>query len=318
MEKKHIVLVGAGIFGVRHLEGLLNWNGHYSVTVLDSSCAALERCKLVGESGVVVNYVSTLEAISQSIDLVVIATTANSHLELIDSFSKRGVKYFLLEKLAFNSAQDIIEASVIVENFGAEVWVNCPRRIYPGYIALKDKLKNFHIDQMKLTGTGYGLGCNGIHYLDLFCFLLGTDSYTLQPSGEIQFGASKRFGYEEIRGSLEGETVNGEYISLSCDEIDAPPQTLIEIDFEGGRIEIVEGKGRMVLDYQGSRESIELSSIFQSSMTGSVATMILDGENPGLTPFLESMSIHRSFIGACYSAYSKSRGGNLRGFVPLT
>ncbi|NJM62856.1 MAG: alpha/beta hydrolase [Oscillatoriales cyanobacterium RU_3_3] len=58
---------------------------------------------------------------------------------------------------------------------GVKTWVNCPRRMQPAYHKLRQDLHGHSPITMRVVGGGWGLACNGIHFLDLAAFLFGRE-----------------------------------------------------------------------------------------------------------------------------------------------
>lgn len=316
--KKHIVLIGAGNLGRRHLEGLRHSKIKSSITVLDKNKYALELCRHLDIPSLDVRYITSMSEITTPIDLAIIATTSDSHLPIIQSLVETKAPYVILEKLAFNSLQDIEEASALIRQSGTKVWVNCTRRLYPGYSAIREAISGQKFINYTVTGNDYGLGCNGIHFLDLFSFLSGCHHYELTANEEMTIGPSKRLGYNEVFGVFRGKAINGCNLLLSCMDQNAPQNVLIKIDFDSGSMRIDERNRIAILKLDSGDQHYQLSPVYQSQLTGLVVDHIFRSIDPGLTCFNESMDIHRAFINAAYEVFSKQFGGNLRGYCPLT
>lgn len=55
-------------------------------------------------------------------------------------------------------------------------WVNHPRRMYPFYQELRQKLKKANFS---ISGGDWGLACNGLHFLDLISYLSSSNDFKL-------------------------------------------------------------------------------------------------------------------------------------------
>ena len=135
--KKYILVIGAGNLGRRHIQSLKLSTHDLEVYVVDTSKEALSQVKEAVEQVQMttnVRYFTQLEDVPNKIDVAIVATTANSRLLILRELIGKGARNIILEKIAFNSLQDIAEATKLVSSaVETKVWVNCPRRLYPIY-----------------------------------------------------------------------------------------------------------------------------------------------------------------------------------------
>ncbi len=320
--KRNIVVVGAGNLGRRHLQGLKISQNELEIFVVDSSDEALSLAKnAVDEVGldVPVSYFNSLEMLPDNIDVAIVATTANSRLKILRTLIKKDVKNVVLEKIAFNSLQDIDEAMEISSaSINTKIWVNCPRRLYPVYQLLKAELKNATFKRFFVKGSNFGMGCNGIHFIDLLAFMLGDSNYKLSSEKIIDVAESKRSGYVELFGAMEGYFESGCKLVLECKRNSEKPEYEFRLDMDQGTLTVNEMAGEAVLETSGSSRIIKVNMPYQSELTGPLVDQILLKGECGLTSFKESMSLHRSFIATAYEAYAARFGENEKKFVPLT
>jgi predicted dehydrogenase len=191
---------------------------------------------------------------------------------------------------------------------GVKTWVNCPRRMQPGYQQLRQELQGQTPFAMRVLGSGWGLACNGIHFLDLAAFLFGRDDLqiteiALQP-GVV---SSKRPGFVEYFGQLRGTFGDGSTLELNCSTAAVEP---IVMGITTSRLLIAIREDRQELRI-GSRTSgeperiVPLPPVFQSQLSQLVVQDLLDrGECP-LTPYAESCRLHRPFLAALLDHYRR-------------
>ena len=209
--KHSVVLIGAGELGSRHLQSLIRIGPAIKITVLEPSEDAIliakDRISEVAEMTEFVanvEFIQTLEQLPTSIELAVIATGAAPRMDTIRGLLAHSkVKYMLLEKVLFQNLDEYEEAAVLLETLGVRAWVNCPRRMYDGYGALKLHLDVKKPIEMHVKGGEWGLACNAIHYIDIFAFLTNSSIRSVDVENlESTIYPSKRLGYVEFFGSM--------------------------------------------------------------------------------------------------------------------
>ncbi|MDA9043202.1 Gfo/Idh/MocA family oxidoreductase [Pseudomonadales bacterium] len=308
---KHIiVLIGAGELGSRHLQSLVRIGPATKITVLelseDAVLLARERMSEIAEISdfvAKVEFVKALEQLPASIDLAVIATGAAPRMDILRRLLVHSrVKYMLLEKVLFQNLDEYEEASVLLENLGIEAWVNCPRRMFNGYGALKLQLDLKQPIEMRVKGGEWGLACNAIHYIDIFAFLTGSCVQSVDVENlESTIYPSKRSGYVEFFGSMSVQFENGHKLVLDCSH----DQTacLISIVDSEGLYDIDESSGMVLKNAQ--KTNITIISINQSDLTQVFAEQVLAFGRSNLTTYTESSALHQPFISSLLSFYNE-------------
>ncbi len=305
---QQLLLIGAGQLGSRHLQALAQFAaGDVSITVVDPSPAALalarERQAQVTVSPRVreIRYCSSLAELAPGpVDFCVIATSANCRLAVLRELLERvPVRYLLLEKVLFQSHAQLEDASRLLAACATRTWVNCPRRMFPGYQRLRDLLAGEPGIFLRVQGNNWGLACNAIHFIDLWAFLGGGSDYVLDTTGLGGVIASKREGYREVTGRLAGQHGASRFeLSVSMD--DAPPALQIQIESGQYVIDVDEAAGQCRITHKadGRVEHMAFPVLYQSQLTHLVAQSLLAGSDPALTPYAESAALHRPFLEA--------------------
>lgn len=305
---QQLLLIGAGQLGSRHLQALVQVEaGDVAITVVDPSPAALalarERQAQVMASPHVreIRYCGSLDELEAgSVDFCVIATSANCRLAVLRELLGRiPVRYLLLEKVLFQSPAQLEEASALLAACATRTWVNCPRRMFPGYQRLRELLAGEPGVSLRVEGNNWGLACNAIHFIDLWAFLGGGSDYVLDTTGLGNVIPSKREGYREVTGHLAGHNGDSRFdLAVSVDE--APPALRIRIESSHYLIDVDEaaGQARIVHKVDGRVEHMAFPVLYQSQLTNLVAQSLFAGSDPALTPFAESAALHRPFLDA--------------------
>ena len=302
MKTYHILLIGAGQIGSRHLQALGLSDLPINISVVDTTQTSLLLAKKRYEQVCKKNnvqYYSELTFIENEVDFCIIATNAANRLSVLKCLlANVVVKYILLEKILFQTNEQIDEAYFLLEKYRVNTWVNCPRRMYPIYQKLKAMLANERFISLKVYGEDWGLTCNAIHFIDLWAYLSGNTSYSLDTNSlSTSILQSKRVGYKELSGTLIGSNTVDDF-SLTCLQGKGAPKLYITVESENYCIEINESKcvckiRNVLLD---SEEIISFSTIYQSELTHVFVRMVLlEGLSP-LTPYIESAALHGPFL----------------------
>jgi predicted dehydrogenase len=309
--KYNIAIIGAGSIGSRHLQGVkqarISMNIYVVDISLDSIDIAKKRYSEIGDNEYFkqVTYLSSLSELPTELDIAIIATSSSCRcciiLELIQT---RKIHNMLIEKFLFPSIE---EYTIVEKEFNErkiKVWVNCPLRLLTAYKELKKELSPGEKIIFNVSGSDWGIGCNAIHYIDLFAFFTGeTDIIFDEMSGLYsKIYESKRNGYVEFAGVITGKTNNGSIITLTSSLSSSIP-VLITIQSKNKTIVIKEDQDRMLIISEFSIEEKKIGMKFQSQLTGNIIEQIFNNSCE-LTCFHESKKLHCLFLEPLLSFYN--------------
>lgn len=302
-----IAIIGAGQIGSRHLQALSLIDRDIAVSVFDPNNKSLklakERFEELPSNEFVrsVSYSETLDSLDYDIDVAIIATNADVRRRVIEQLlQKVRVRFFILEKVAFQSVMDFETILELLEDKKSKAWVNCSyRRMFPIY---QEILKTFHAGEQiffNLWGGGWGLACNSIHMLDLFSYFTGKTNIKLDGSRlDSAVGKSKREGCIEFTGILRGTTDNGSEISLLDYQGTVAPY-VIQIFGRDSNFIIFESEGKAINALKAKnwiRDEVMFFFLRQSQLTHLVVQQIFDTEDCALASIEESFYLHKAML----------------------
>ena len=214
---KKFLIVGFGGMGCRHAQSLINMYNNASVFVHEPNDNIFnENLALIGESSNNnIKRVSILNEIKSKINFCVIATSAEPRFEILKELLNYDIENFLVEKVVFQSRVQFQEIKKILK--GKKVYVNFVNRYFENYIRIKKEIdaKIFSID---IIGGDFGLGCNALHYFDLFKYFGATeielDKFSLSKN-PIPNRRGKQ--YKEVLGQISLKSKNGSRLNISSD-----------------------------------------------------------------------------------------------------
>jgi len=322
---KNVLLVGAGNLGRRHLQSLKNSRYPIRIFVVEPFDEARSLAKTAFDQTAssqpekAVSFHRALDDIDQKIDIVIDATPATGRLDVFKRALGLGAKDLVLEKVAFNSINDIDQAVALIEQNAACAWVNCPRRLNPFYIQLRRVLEKETIDRFEIVGENFGMACNSIHFIDLFSFLAGRHAYDVTLDEVQSIASSKRSNYIEFFGTATGAFESGPEFKIDCRETQNGVSFDIRIVTPLNEYRIDEINGCVkIIDRNGKYEIRDFRQPYQSELTGPLVDAIIETRQCGLTAFAESMALHRPFINAAYELYASKYEENDMKMVPIT
>jgi len=311
MNNWSIAIIGAGQLGSRHLQGLTKASIPMTITVFDPSTDSLriaeQRYHEVPENPLISNisFTTIFDEIPGHIDLAIISTSSLPRFQVtINLLKNRMVKNILFEKFLFPKLIEYVHMSKLLSERGINAKVNCARRMFDHYRQLASSINYSSPIKMEVIGKDWGIGCNSIHYMDLFALITGTSEMKCDFSSlEKEIIPSKRQGYVEFLGTVEITSSRGDKLTLSSLK-DYCGDNVIKIKVGNDYYKIYEAKGLMC--HNGEERTIITK--YQSELTGLVATEMLVSKNSPLTSFEESACLHTAFLEEAISFYNTVTG----------
>lgn len=300
-----IALIGAGQLGSRYLQGLAKLEIDISIEVVEPSPASSEIAKKrfeeipINAHIVSLNFFDNLLSLSDELDLVIIATGADVRLTILKNLlMHKKIKNLILEKVLFQEVQDYKEAQTLLSHHKVNAWVNHPRRLFPFYSELKEKLLNSQNITYTFQGGNWGIGCNGLHFIDHLSFLSNAEELSINNEhlDNILY-PSKRNGYVEFNGLLTGKLGN-HFFMLASDS--NPSTSILTIKSDKLTCIIDEGNGFIRISEKNNdwnwQERNEKIIYHQSELTALVVSDILLQNQCALPTYKQAMKLHVPFL----------------------
>jgi predicted dehydrogenase len=293
-----VAIVGAGSIGFRHFQSLLSMRERLQIDLVDPSLEARARCETEFGSFARNSRLSTfakVDDVEHPADAVIVATDSRSRRAVVERFLDKGSRAFLLEKVLFTRLEDYDAVGAALHRVKARAWVNCPRRSYPGAPKVRDAVRGKTI-HYSVIGSGWGMGCNLVHYLDEFSWLTGVHDVALSIGGlEAGTVQAKRPGYIEFLGTITG-TAGPHRFEAACGR-DGSGKASVSIRAADLKMTIC--GHQIVTTVDGNVAGAEPYPIpHQSESTAVHLKAIMDGLSPDLPGYDESADLHRLVIAA--------------------
>lgn len=317
MHKYTVALIGAGQLGSRHLQGLAKCCFDISIEVVEpfeaARVTAKSRYEEVQQTGKAkdIKLLTTIDDLSDVLDVVIVATNSDVRFSTVkELLSKKRVRYLVLEKVLFQCASEYYETEKILAETGTRCFVNHPRRMYPFYQSLKQELKAAEKISLSVQGGGWGLACNGLHFIDNLSFLTDSHNPVVHAEGlENKLYETKRAGFIEFYGNLSGSLGNNTF-SLSCFQEHAPFTVTVSSDVLNAFIDEVGGFARIARKDNGWKwEDMAMKIIyFQSELTSVLTDELLINQTCSLPSFNDASNLHIPFISALMNKMEEIKG----------
>lgn len=321
-----IALIGAGQLGSRHLQGLAKSSIEISIEVVEpfekSREVAKQRYEEIKTNHNIdsIHFYECMDQLSDTLDVVIIATNADVRSSIIkELLSKKTVRNLILEKVLFQTVHEYQDVKKILEETSTKCWVNHPRRVFPFYQKLKNEIKGSDQVSYMVQGGAWGIGCNGLHFIDHLSFLsdnseLIIDNDFLHP----HIYEAKRASYVEFNGLLKGR-IGNHIFALYSDKEPVPGSITITTDTLTAFIDEANGYVRIARKSNGWKweESQQKIVYFQSELTNTVVEEIISKGSCALPTYDQAMKLHIPFLQALLS-HMESVDGQVYTLCPIT
>lgn len=318
-----VVLIGAGGLGSRHLQGIASAIRPLRVVVADPSEEALHlsRARLDEVGGMPpggsLEFVGSSAHLPDAVDVAIVATTSKPRRRVVEDILERSrVRHLVLEKFLFPVPEDYEAVGSILDRSEVTAWVNCTRRMWPGYQRIREALVGGAPVLLEVSvGDRFQVGTAGIHFVDLLAYLAGDHDVRIDLSGlEAGIEPAKRAGYVEFAGSLAVTTAPGSRLHFLTREA---PGADVVVDQGTSRWSVDEPRGVVKVSDAGATREEPFEAPFQSALTGFLVDQLLEEDRCALTPYTESARLHLAVLEPLLDHYRRHVDPEATG-VPIT
>ena len=299
----NIAIIGAGQLGSRHLQALVQVKHEIKIQVVDSSIESLTVAEtrfneVASNFTGKISFHEKITELDKQLDVVIIATSSKVRRVVLEQLVENSkVKNLILEKVLFTKLEDYPSVQKLITSHSIKTWVNCPRRMMSYYQKIAQEISGpVHF---MATGNAWGMGCNGIHFLDLFAFISKSKDIVLSNHLiDKEIIESKRSGYIEITGTLTGSSSDSSFHLTSFPNNSSPISVVI--NSPTARYFIEESPLAKVrvskLENNWKWQEEEFTMPFQSQLTAAVVNELIETGTCHLTTYEESTVLHLAFL----------------------
>lgn len=309
---KKCLIIGAGQLGSRHLQGLIKNLDQLEIYVLDPSENSIKIAQEKEREIVHIHtlvYTKTWETLPNYFDLVIIATNANVREKVINNLlQNHKVIFLILEKVLFQELAAYQRVHELLVQYNVVTYVNHPRRMFESYKSIKTNLDLYNPAVYSVVGSNWGLGCNAIHFLDLFVYLSGKKLKDINvQSVDNKLLESSRTGFVEFTGTITGHLSDGSSFSITSLQGDSSSITVTVFNNEQRYI-IQEGGTPQIFKLEKKNSfkcEMELFKVqYQSELSTNIALELLENGFCLLPSYDESRHTHELFLSEMLKKYN--------------
>lgn len=304
LENRKIAVIGLGAIGKNHFRALARLAGPNEYYLVDPILASEIGDDLSEEvqngHGHGISFGRSMDILPAELDLAVIATRADVRLSVLEALLDQSkVHHLILEKVLFQKLDEYEKAGLLLNASGTRSWVHHTRRAYPFYADLAYKMKEDQNIRVEVTGGNWGIGCNGLHFLDLFQYLTGSQNFDLDL-GELEprIVPSKRAGIKEVIGTVRAKTGSGHAFSMTSYDYDFP----LEVKVSSRQRSLLLDEANGWVRYRGAENKwqVEIREEpivhYISEFTNRIAESIFTTGDCKLPTYTESSELHILFL----------------------
>jgi hypothetical protein len=323
---KIIAIIGAGQLGSRHLQGIAQSSIDISIEIVEPFESSRETAKqryeeIEGNKHIKeISFYDSIDKLSSNLDMVIVATGADVRTKVVtELLSSKNVENLILEKVLFQTIEEYSQIDTLLKETSTKCWINHPRRMFPIYKKLKIQLEKATQVSYNFQGGDWGLGCNGLHFIDHLAYLVASTNLTLNNEYlDKKLYDSKRKGFIEFNGLLTGKIDNHNFTLYSNENFTPSIFTIVSdvlianIDEEAGIINI------STKENNWNKEVIKEKIIyFQSELSNILIEDILVNDNCFLPTYKEAMNLHVPYIESLLEHMERTTGQSHK-LCPIT
>ncbi len=293
----NILVVGFGNMGCRHAQSLLKRKKDDNIFVLETNKEIIEVNKSrIGDEENKLVFINAIDDLTCEIDFAIIATSAYPRFEIVKKMLNVGIKKFLLEKVVFQSEMQFDVVIKMLNDYNAVAYCNFVNRYFPNYQAIKKELLDNIPFKMIVSGADFGLGCNALHYVDLFEFFSNEFS-SVKASNLVLLNSINRRGdmYKEVIGQIAWGTLKGNNLLINSDINKTGGVEIIIIQGENTHILSEESLKHIELKADLSLKSKDFVIKYTSELTNIIVNDVLE-DNIILPTVQATKNCHTQFF----------------------
>ena len=287
-------IVGVGKIGLRHLEGSINSDRLKRIYLFDlDNSYRKEASKLVEQSHVELIFLTSLEDLPQELDFLILSTSADSRLRVLQSvLYSHQVHNLLLEKVVFNDVNHFYMFEELTNSLKIDVRVNLSKRFDGLTSFLNSSTQHSDKFRVNVTGGNWGLLCNAIHFIDMTGFIFNRKLLTINANLNPPF-ASKREGFYEANGSITCLFEGDSLLTMSSTESEAPIH--IEVSNQQDIFSWDDTSQSVQSNTREADKGLHLPVVYQNIVTKEHVRQIFDGPNI-LLPRLDDVKDYHKIL----------------------
>jgi len=313
-----LAIVGVGNIGWRHLQAALTVEQIAEIHCVEPRADQLQarldalqpsdRSRVVSVNG----SLEELRRRTPKVDIVISAVMTDLQQQFFGEYLELNPATVVLEKPVAQSRQQIEHMADVADQHGsgARIFVNCSRNLWTGYRDLRARFSQRPAEQrivVEVIGQQWGLGCNGIHFLELFRFLTDCTEVNHVHSVLAPTPTENKRGaqYEEYCGYMAFENDRHDSLVLASAAGGNQAQLLLVRDTNSGALLHSADEESDTLIDVGQLKKSSLGRRYVSQSTADVLTRLIADGTSGLPSLREILVPHNAFFESLESVFPR-------------
>jgi hypothetical protein len=243
-----------------------------------------------------------INEINEKIDIAIISTNSLVRAEMTRKLIKNTkVKNIIFEKFLFQKINDFDEINKLLTQRKIKAWVNqwmCSTIPFRKIINFISPINSATIE---VTGKGFGLGCNAVHFIDILDFLSERKLDIFHKSSKLHKNIilSQRSGFLDVNGKMLFEDSNNNQLLINS--LNQKKDGIIKFFFKSKSksVQSTFQLGMMKAVFMISGKIVKKREYFvppQSQMTNKIILDIINKNDCHLPIFNRSIIHHKLLI----------------------
>lgn len=297
---KKIALIGLGNLGKHYMSGLSKVKFKTEFFFINSSTHSLNNAKKFWKGIYKKNIPSVfgkkLNILPKNLDLVIIATTSKSRLQIIEILANiTKVHYWIIEKPVTIDIKSLNKIYKYLSN--QKAYINISRVYSKNYLKIKNKILPKENLKLKAYGFRWNLASNAIHFLYMYFWLKNSLVkkdlfFILDVRSKYE---TKRKGFFDFYGSLKVLMCNREIIFLNNHPIKRNVKINLTTEIENYKTKWKINEYSNELYINGKFNSID-KGFYQSLITCKIVTNLILKNQTNLPSFFELYNLQKKLI----------------------
>jgi len=253
-----ICLIGFGNIGFRYFEAIFKLKNKFVFYVIDINNSFKKGYEYLKKNKIKkkVFFLKNLSEIdTKKFDLVIIATTCNGRLRLIEEVKKSFIfKNIIIEKPITQSENELVKLKKILPK---NSWINSPKKNFKIYKDIKKKINLKNKIEMTVKGNSWGICCNSLHFIELFNFFCKKKITKIQETKTLKWIENKRKGFFDLDDGEIKITYNNNLLFLNSSKNNDLKKWNLKVEIINGKKkwEIFEKDNFIIQNYNKKKTS---------------------------------------------------------------
>lgn len=284
-----IGVIGTGNIGKRHIQSIATLKGEKSLFCYDLFEESLNSLDDFFKDNNIsfdkfnkfTNYDRFLEEVDDN-TIIIVATTAKGRVDIAKKVIDKNPKAIILEKPVCQTLEEYNSLLDYNKN-NVPIYVNFAKRMYDFYKEIHDAFGEKGL--MQVNQPKEGIACNGIHNIDLACWIFGAKNFKILSTNLSEPYETKRSGFFDVSGGIK--ILFDEKNILDLNDNDKDTIDTISFNTENKSFSVYEPLSKMIKVSKEGLKETNITLPYQSQLTSIIIEEIYNKGHTKELPLIE-------------------------------